>query len=130
MTHQFLRPLERTKVLVHLVDVSSLSGRDPVNDLDVIRRELELFAPALASKPQIIAANKVDALDDEERAAAVEARATELGLPCFRISGVTGAGLPALLEAAWKELAAAREAEAETLDVDTDLVDDDDEWIP
>ena len=110
--HQFLRHLERTKVLIHLVDVSSLSGRDPVADLDVIRRELELFGPGLLTKPHIVAANKIDALDDEERAAAVERRAAELGLPFFRISGVTGNGLPALLEATWRELAAAREAEA------------------
>ncbi len=52
--HQFLRHLERTKVLVHLVDVSSGSGRDPVSDMDIIRRELELFAPDLAAKPQLI----------------------------------------------------------------------------
>ena len=68
--HQFLRHLERTKVLVHLVDVSSASGRDPVDDLDTVRRELELFQPTLAAKPQIVAANKIDALDaeHEERA--------------------------------------------------------------
>ncbi|MBS1817447.1 MAG: GTPase ObgE [Acidobacteria bacterium] len=116
--HQFLRHLERTKVLVHLVDVSSASGRDPVSDMDIIRRELELFAPELAAKPQIVAANKIDALDDEERAAAVDARAKALGLPFFRISGVTGAGVPELLEAAWRELAAAREAEAAKLDLE------------
>ena len=111
--HQFLRHLDRTKVLIHLVDVSSASGRDPVSDMDIIRRELELFAPSLAEKPQLIAANKIDALDDEARAAAVEQRAHALGLPFFRISGVTGAGLPDLLEAAWRELARARADEAE-----------------
>ncbi|MGC4084149.1 MAG: GTPase ObgE [Vicinamibacterales bacterium] len=116
--HQFLRHLERTKVLVHLVDVSSASGRDPVSDMDIIRRELELFAPDLAAKPQLIAANKIDALDDEERAVAVETRATALGLPFFRISGVTGAGVPELLEAVWRVLAAAREAEAANLDIE------------
>jgi GTP-binding protein len=105
--HQFLRHLERTKVLVHLVDVSSGSGRNPVADMDVIRRELELFAPELAAKPQIVAANKVDALDDPARLRAVEERAADLALPCFRISGVTGAGLPELLEAVWRALAAA-----------------------
>src|SRR5438876_2039268 len=62
--HQFLRHLERTKVLVHLVDISSSTGRDPVEDLDTLRRELELFQPTLAAKPQIVAANKIDALDD------------------------------------------------------------------
>lgn len=106
---QFLRHLERTKVLIHVVDVSGASGRDPVNDLDIVRNELQQFHPALAAKPQIVALNKVDALDDEERATAVEARARELGLTSFRISGVTGSGLPPLLEAAWRDLALARE---------------------
>ncbi|MGE0395021.1 MAG: GTPase ObgE, partial [Vicinamibacterales bacterium] len=62
--HQFLRHLERTKVLIHLVDVSGASGRDPVEDFDVVRRELALFDAGLAGKPQIVAANKLDALDD------------------------------------------------------------------
>src|SRR5690349_8703105 len=61
--HQFLRHIERTKVLVHVVDVSGASQRDPVDDLDTVRRELELFQPALAAKPQLVAANKLDAVD-------------------------------------------------------------------
>src|SRR5476651_2519529 len=69
--HQFLRHLERTKVLVHLVDVSSATGRDPVEDLETVRRELELFQPTLAAKPQIVAANKLDAVDDPDRVTAV-----------------------------------------------------------
>jgi GTP-binding protein len=107
--HQFLRHLERTRVLIHLVDVSGGSGRDPVEDLDTVRRELELFQPTLAAKPQIVAANKIDALDDEQRVKALQRRATKLGLPFFRVSGVTGAGVPQLLEAAWRELALSRE---------------------
>jgi GTP-binding protein len=103
--HQFLRHLERTKVLVHLVDVSGLSDRDPASDLDTVRKELELFHPELAAKPQIVAANKIDALDDEARVAALERRASELGLPFLKISGATGEGLPLLLEAMWKQLA-------------------------
>jgi GTPase len=106
--HQFLRHLERTKVLIHLVDVSSASGRDAVEDLDTVRRELELFQPTLAAKPQIVAANKIDALDDEERVAKLKRRASKLRLPFFKISGVTGAGVPELLEAAWRELALSR----------------------
>lgn len=106
--HRFLRHLERTKVLVHLVDVSGASERNPVDDLETVRKELELFQPTLAAKPQIVAANKIDALDDEERVAALAARAAELGLPFFRISGVTGSGLPPLLEAVWERLSAAR----------------------
>jgi GTP-binding protein len=113
--HQFLRHLERTKVLVHLVDVSSASGRDAVDDLDTVRRELELFQPTLAAKPQIVVANKIDALDDEDRVAALKRRASKLRLPFFKISGVTGAGVPELLEAAWRELARSRSATARDL---------------
>ncbi len=102
--HQFLRHLERTRVLVHVVDVSGASGRDPVEDLDTVRHELELFAPTLAAEPQIIAANKMDAVDDEARVERLERRAADLGLAFFRISGATGAGVAALLEAAWQQL--------------------------
>ncbi len=110
--HQFLRHLERTKVLVHLVDMSSDTGRSPAVDLDTVRRELELFQPTLAAKPQIVAANKMDALDEPARVDALQQRAAALGLPFFEISAATGAGLPDLLEAMWRELAAARDAEA------------------
>jgi GTP-binding protein len=110
--HQFLRHLERTKVLVHIVDVSGGSGRDPVQDLDTVRRELELFQPTLAAKPQLVAANKIDALDDPSRAAALERRAADLKLPFFRISGATGAGVPELVEAMWHRLAASRQSAA------------------
>jgi GTP-binding protein len=106
--HQFLRHLERTKVLVHLVDISGGSGREPVSDLDTIRRELELFRPELAAKPQLVAANKIDALDDEGRVAGLARRADELQLPFFRISAVTGEGVAPLLEAAWHRLLAER----------------------
>jgi GTPase len=106
--HQFLRHLERTKVLVHLVDISGGSGRDPVSDLDTIRRELELFRPELAAKPQLVAANKIDALDDESLVAGLSRRADELRLPFFRISAVSGQGVAQLLEAAWIRLLAER----------------------
>ncbi len=109
---RFLKHLERTQVLVHLVDVSGLSGREPVADLDVLRRELSLFDPHLASKPQLVAATKMDAVTDEAQVAPLEERAHELGLPFFRISAVAGTGLDALLEAAWAILAEARRAES------------------
>lgn len=105
--HQFLRHLERTKVLVHLVDVSGATGRDPVQDLDTVRRELELFQPTLAAKPQLVAANKLDAVEPGGGDLVVDAlalRAAELGLSFHRISAVTGAGVPALLEAMWQHL--------------------------
>jgi len=114
--HQFLRHLERTKVLVHLVDVSGASGRDPISDLDTVRRELELHQPALAAKPQIVAANKIDALDPEHRdGGAVDAlkrRSAQLDLPFVKISGVSGQGVPELIEAMWRRLAASRQSAA------------------
>jgi GTPase len=110
--HQFLRHLERTKVLVHLVDVSGASARDPVADLDTVRHELEMFQPTLAAKPQIVAANKIDAVHDEERVTALAQRAAALKLPFFRVSGVSGAGLHELLEAMWQRLAAGRQTAA------------------
>jgi GTP-binding protein len=110
--HQFLRHLERTKVLVHVVDVSGDSGRNPVEDLDTVRRELELFRPELAAKPQLVAANKIDAMDDEEQVQALSARAARLDLPFFRVSGATGAGIPALLEAMWSRLSPRETAES------------------
>src|SRR4051794_7996757 len=115
--HQFLRHLERTKVLMHLVDVSSGSGRDPVSDLNTVRRELELFQPTLAAKPQLVAANKIDALDDPARATALEGRARELGLPFFRVSAVSGDGLQDLLEAMWRTLVDARAAAAADIEI-------------
>ena len=102
--HQFLRHLQRTKLLVHLVDVSGASGRNPVDDLDTVRRELELYRPELAGKPQLVAANKIDALEDEERVKGLAKRAKVLKLRFFRISGATGEGIPELLEAMWRGL--------------------------
>jgi GTP-binding protein len=99
---------------VHLVDVCGESGRDPVEDLDILRRELELFQPTLAAKPQLVAANKLDAVDvdGEVRVRALGRRAKALDLPFFRISAATGAGVPELLEAMWRQLAAKRQPAA------------------
>ena len=105
--HQFLRHIERTKVLVHLVDVSGASGRDPVEDFTTILEELERFSPEVAAKPQIVAANKMDAVDDPERVQALERRVKKQKLLFFKISAATGEGVDKLLEAAWKEIAKA-----------------------
>jgi GTP-binding protein len=112
---QFLKHIERTKVLIHLVDVSGASGRDPVDDFNTIRRELELYNPELLDKPHLVAANKIDALDDPSRVKALEKRARQLKLKCFRISGVTGEGVKELIEAAWPIIARARERSAVAL---------------
>jgi GTP-binding protein len=123
--HRFLSHLERTKVLVHLVDVSSLSGRDPVSDYDIITRELELFpgrdssGERLAEKPILVAANKIDALDEPERLARLEAHLQRLNVPVFAVSAATGEGIEALLEAMWREVAAFRERAASAPPIDT-----------
>jgi len=100
--HQFLRHIERTKVLVYLVDVSSASEREPADDLTVLRRELELFRAELLERPQVVVATKIDSLDDKERVARLTAKAAEWSLPVLTISAVTGQGVPALLEAMWR----------------------------
>jgi GTP-binding protein len=116
--HRFLSHLERTKVLVHLVDVSSASGRDPVQDYDIIARELELFpgrdtsGERLAEKPVVAAANKIDALDDPDRLTRLQAHLQEKGVSLFPVSAATGEGIDALLAAVWERIAGARERSA------------------
>jgi GTP-binding protein len=110
--HRFLRHVERTKVLVHLVDVSGASGRDPLHDFDTILDELRLFDAKLAAKPMIVAASKMDAVDEPSRVDALERHVRDRGLPFFRISAVAGIGLDALLEAMWRQIAAVRELPA------------------
>ncbi len=112
--HQFLSHLERTKVLVHVIDVSSASARDPVADFDVIERELTLFQgrpnePAdtrvrFSEKPRLVAANKIDALDDPSRLARLATHLNERGVELYPVSAVTGEGIPALVEAMWRRV--------------------------
>ena len=72
--------------------------------------ELRLFDPTIVAKPHIVAANKIDAVDDPSRVTALQRRVKKLGLPFHRISGVTGEGVDALLEAVWREIALVRAA--------------------
>jgi GTPase len=108
--HRFLSHLERTRVLVHVIDVSSLSGRDPVEDFTVITRELALFpgrdaaGERLQDKPIVVAANKIDALDDPDRLERLRQHLQRAGIPLYPVSAATGDGLPLLLEAIWKAL--------------------------
>ncbi|HET9267252.1 MAG TPA: GTPase ObgE [Vicinamibacterales bacterium] len=102
---QFLKHIERTKVLVHLVDVSSESGRDPVEDFEIIRRELKSYSAEVFAKPQITVANKMDALDEPDRVKRLEAHLKKKKLPLLKISGATGDGVDTLLEAMWKAIA-------------------------
>ena len=101
--HRFLRHIERTKVLLHLVDAAAFDGRDPVDDIDKINAELEAFSADLAAKPQIIAANKVDAVyvgeGEEHPLDRIRAIWEPKGVPVFGISAVTGEGVKELLAA-------------------------------
>ena len=98
--HEFLRHIERTRVIIHMVDAASTEGRDPVEDIKTINAELKAYDAKLAQKPQVIAANKTDVLYGEEAEEAVnrikEAFADE-NVPVFSISAVSGKGLKELL---------------------------------
>jgi len=101
---KFLRHVERTKLLLHLVDVSSASGRDAVSDYEVINRELEAYDPRLAERPQFVVATKIDALDEPARLESLRERAQQHGRPFFAISAVAGTGVRELLQAVAREL--------------------------
>jgi GTPase len=93
---QFLRHVERTRLLVHLVDASEFSGRDPAHDFDVIMSELGSFSDDLIHKPMLVVASKIDVAQDPGRVAAIEAKAAEANLPFLKISSVTGEGIEQL----------------------------------
>lgn len=99
--HDFLRHIERTKVLVHVVDAASTEGRDPVQDIRTILNELKAYNPELLTRPQVIAANKIDAIYTEEGAQnPLDALCREFepeGIQVFPISGVSGQGVKELL---------------------------------
>jgi len=96
---QFLRHIERTKMLAHLVDVSGSTGRDPLHDFEVILVELANFSEELASKPMMVVASKIDAMDDPDTVDALEQVATERGMAFYRISSATGEGIETLKRA-------------------------------
>ena len=99
--HEFLRHIERTKMMIHVVDAAGSEGRDPVDDIHKINAELHAYNAEIASRPQVIAANKIDLIyDDGESENPVERLKKEFepqGIKVFPISGVTGAGIKELL---------------------------------
>ena len=97
--HQFLRHIERTRVLIHLVDAASTEGRDPVEDIYKINKELEAYDPEMMKKPQVIAANKIDAIysGDEDPVEKLRQEFEPQGIRVFGISAVSGKGLKELL---------------------------------
>lgn len=97
--HEFLKHIERTKVMIHVVDAAGTEGRDPIRDIYAINKELEAFNPELLKKPQVIAANKIDAIVEEESEILKKLRAEfeTQGMQVFPISAVSGKGLKELL---------------------------------
>jgi GTP-binding protein len=95
--HEFLKHVERTKVLVHVVDAASVEGRDPIEDINKINEELKNYNENLLSKPQVIAANKIDALYEEDNLTLLKEEFESKGIKVFPISAVTGKGIQQLL---------------------------------
>ena len=104
--HEFLRHIERTKLIIHIVDAAGTEGRDPVEDIYKINAELEAYNPDIAGRPQIIAANKIDVIfqDGEDPIARLKAEFEPKGIPVYPISGATGAGIRELLYAVAEKL--------------------------
>ena len=103
--HDFLRHVDRCRLLIHVVDVSGSEGRDPAADFEAINEELKQYNPELASRPQIVAANKADILSDPTLLEALKEKAKALGYPVLTISAATHQGLRELVNAAAAQLA-------------------------
>lgn len=98
--HEFLRHIERTKLIVHIVDAASTEGRDPIEDIYAINKELEAYNPEIAGRPQIIVANKIDMIyagAEEDPVARIKAEFEPKGIPVYAISAISGQGLRELL---------------------------------
>ena len=98
--HEFLRHIERTRVMIHIVDAASTEGRDPVDDIYKINKELEKYNPEIASRPQVIAANKIDCIYDDGEKSPIDILKEEFepqGISVYPVSAVTGEGVRQLL---------------------------------
>lgn len=130
---EFLRHIERTKVLIHLVDAASTEGRDPINDIHAIHLELEKYGITTDTKPQIIAANKTDVMTETEQETVltlIQEEMEPLGIPVMPISAVSGAGVKELL---WKVHAILQELPKETIEFEPEfepLEIEDDKTLP
>jgi GTP-binding protein len=107
---RFLRHVERTKLLLHLVDVSGLAS-DPIQDYQTVTYELAAYSPAVARKPKLVVATKIDALDDPLRLAEFQSFCEREGLAFHQISAASGSGLRELLYAVERKLAELAAAE-------------------
>lgn len=115
---RFLRHIERTKLILHLVDVSSMSNRDPAEDYEIINRELASYNQELAERPQIVVAAKIDAVDEPERVSRLAEKARNDEKAFFEISSVTNKGVKELV------FAVARLLDAAALETRNDIVAD------
>ena len=102
--HDFLRHIERTKVIIHVLDASGIEGRDPVEDFYKINKELELYSSKLAKRRQVIAANKIDLPQSEENLKRIEEMAQKEGLKVFPVSAATKEGLNDLMRYVYQML--------------------------
>jgi GTP-binding protein len=100
--HRFLRHVERTRVLVHLMEVSAEPGRDPLHDFDVINRELERYSPEIAKRPQVVALSKMDVTETREAYPEWRDKFAARGITLHAVSAATGDGVKELLEEVWK----------------------------
>ena len=123
--HEFLRHIERCKVLVHVVDASGCEGRDPVEDIKTINEEIEKYDPDILKKPMIIACNKTDLIIDEQSSDSAVTRIKEIyepqGVKVFAISAATNTGLREVLEAAWTYVEEAGDKDIEVYESEVDL---------
>lgn len=99
--HNFLRHVERSNILLHILDVSGMEGRDPKDDFDAINRELAKYSPTLAKKKQIVVLNKIDLVQDDTRIPEVTKYFEDKGYEVFAVNALTGQGLPELMERAY-----------------------------
>ncbi len=102
--HDFLRHIERTRLLIHVVDVSCIEGRNPIDDFRIINEELSKYNMELEERPQIVAANKTDILQDIDAYEEFKAEIKKLGYPLFEISAATKKGVNELMKFAFSEL--------------------------
>ena len=102
--HEFLRHIERTRLLIHVVDVSSIEGRNPIEDFDIINEELSRYNMELEKRPQIVAANKTDIIQDEEAYENFKTEIKRRGYTLFEISAATRAGVDELMKHVYSEL--------------------------
>ncbi|MCI8979509.1 MAG: GTPase ObgE [Clostridia bacterium] len=102
--HEFLRHIERTRILIHVVDVSGIEGRNPIEDFDIINAELANYDMALEERPQIVAANKIDIIQDNEAYESFLAEMKKRGIEVFELSAATNKGVNELMNRTYEEL--------------------------